>query len=205
MALLSVAAVNVAPVFAQDSEAALEEVIVTAQRREQNLQEVPISVTAFSGATIERQNVKSAIDFLALTPNVSFTEDGQSGSRGLGIAIRGINNLVSGENAFVNSVGIYIDEFSVASVPNQVANPNLADMERVEVLRGPQGTFFGRNALGGALSGVVERIIESSEKTFREISIVALGFTLGVHGNQHAVEIGRAIRWLALDVVMLLG
>jgi iron complex outermembrane receptor protein len=152
VALLSAAALNMTPVFAQDSEAILEEVIVTAQRRAQNLQEVPISVTAFSGAAIERQNVKSAIDFLALTPNVSFTEDGQSGSRGLGIAIRGINNLVSGENAFVNSVGIYLDEFSVASVPNQVANPNLADMERVEVLRGPQGTFFGRNALGGALN-----------------------------------------------------
>ncbi len=152
VALLSAVAVNVNPVFAQESEAILEEVIVTAQRRAQNLQEVPISVTAFSGAAIERQNVKSAIDFLALTPNVSFTEDGQSGSRGLGIAIRGINNLVSGENAFVNSVGIYLDEFSVASVPNQVANPNLADMERVEVLRGPQGTFFGRNALGGALN-----------------------------------------------------
>ena len=131
---------------------ALEEVTVTDQRREQKLQEVPISVTAFTGTTLERLNVRSSIDYLALTPNVSFTEDGQAGSRGLGIAIRGINNLVSGENAFVNSVGIYLDEFSVASVPNQVANPNLADMERVEVLRGPQGTYFGRNALGGALN-----------------------------------------------------
>lgn len=151
LTLIAATVLQVSPVLAQ-GEIALEEVVVTAQRREQNLQEVPISVSAFTGAALEQRNVKSAIDYLALTPNVSFTEDGQTGSRGLGIAVRGINNLVSGENAFVNSVGIYLDEFSVASVPNQVANPNLADMERVEVLRGPQGTYFGRNALGGALN-----------------------------------------------------
>lgn len=136
---------------AQDS-GALEEIVVTAQRREQNLQEVPISVTAFSGDALEKSNIRGAVDYLAQTPNVTFTEDGQSGARGIGIAIRGINNLVSGENAFVNSVGIYLDEFSVASVPNGVANPALPDMERVEVLRGPQGTYFGRNSLGGALN-----------------------------------------------------
>lgn len=138
------------PVLAQ--EGVLEEIIVTAQRREQNVQEVPISVSVFSGERIEQGNIKSAIDYLALTPNVGFTEDGQVGSRGLGIAVRGVNNLVSGENAFVNSVGIYLDEFSVASVPNQVANPMLPDMQRIEVLRGPQGTYFGRNSLGGAMN-----------------------------------------------------
>lgn len=130
----------------------LEEVIVTAQRREQNLQEVPVSVTVFSGLEIEQANIRGAVDFLALTPNVSFTEDGQAGARGLGIAIRGVNNLVSGENAVVNSIGIYLDEFSVASIPSQVANPFLPDMERVEILRGPQGTNFGRNSLGGAVN-----------------------------------------------------
>ena len=130
----------------------LEEIVVTAQRREQNLQEVPISVTAFTGEVIDRANIRGAIDFIALTPNVSFTEDGQAGSRGLGIAVRGVNNLVGGENAVVNSIGIYLDEFSVASIPTQVANPFLPDMERVEVLRGPQGTYFGRNSLGGALN-----------------------------------------------------
>ncbi|MGI9295156.1 MAG: TonB-dependent receptor, partial [Pseudomonadales bacterium] len=137
--------------FAQ-GKIVLEEVVVTAQRREQNLQEVPISVSAYSGDFLQKSNIKSATEYLALTPNVSFTEDGQTGARGMGIAIRGVNNLVSGENAFVNSIGIYLDEFSIASVPNQVANPQLPDMERVEVLRGPQGTFFGRNSVGGALN-----------------------------------------------------
>lgn len=138
--------------FAQEPTIALEEVVVTAQRREQNLQEVPVSVTAFTGAVLEQSGISGAAEYLALTPNVGFSEDGQTGSRGVGIAIRGVGNVVSGETAFINSVGIYLDEFSVASVPNQVANPQLPDIERIEVLRGPQGTYFGRNSLGGALN-----------------------------------------------------
>ena len=150
--ILAIAAMlPIAPqAFAQ--ETFLEEITVTAQRREQSLQEVPIAVTAFTGDELTQQNIMGAAQYLELTPNVSFTEDGQSGTRGLGIAIRGINNLVSGENAFINSIGLYIDDFSVTSVPNQVANPFLPDMERVEILRGPQGTYFGRNSVGGALN-----------------------------------------------------
>jgi len=151
LSLISAAILNVTPAIAQEN-IMLEEVVVTAQRREQNLQDVPVSVTAFSGATLERRNIKNAVEYLAITPGVSFTEDGQTGSRGMGISIRGVTSLVTGENAFVNSIGIYLDEFSVASVPNNVTNPNLSDMDIVEVLRGPQGTFFGRNAVGGALN-----------------------------------------------------
>ena len=151
LSLISAALINVAPVSAQEN-IMLEEVVVTAQRREQNLQDVPVSVTAFTGATLEQRNIKNAVEYLTITPGVSFTEDGQTGSRGMGISIRGVTSLVTGENAFVNSVGIYLDDFSVASVPNNVANPNLSDMQSVEVLRGPQGTFFGRNAVGGALN-----------------------------------------------------
>ena len=160
----------------------LEEILVTAQRRVQNLQEVPISVTAFTGATLERRNIKSAVDYLAITPGVSFTEDGQTGSRGMGIGIRGINSMVTGENAFVNSIGIYLDDFSVASVPNNVANPNLADMERVEVLRGPQGTYFGRNAVGGALN------LTSKKPTDEfEAEIIAGGETYEDAGDQYNI------------------
>ena len=151
LTLMSAALFNVAPAVAQEN-IGLEEVVVTAQRREQNLQDVPVSVTAFTGATLEQRNIKNAVEYLTITPGVSFTEDGQTGSRGMGISIRGVTSLVTGENAFVNSIGIYLDEFSVASVPNNVANPNLSDMQSVEVLRGPQGTFFGRNAVGGALN-----------------------------------------------------
>ena len=150
--ILTGLALAFAAILPAHGQSALEEIVVTAQRREQSLQEVPVSVTAFSGEDLERSNIKEATEYLSFTPNVSFTEDGQVGARGLGISIRGVNNLVTGENAFINSVGVYLNEFSVASVPNQVINPQLADMERIEVLRGPQGTYFGRNSVGGALN-----------------------------------------------------
>ena len=160
MAMLPVASI---PALAQSGAASLEEIVVTAQRREQNLQQVPISITAFSGEQLARSNVRSAADYLNQTPNVSFTEDGQTGARGVGISVRGVGTMVSGENAFINTIGVYIDEFSVVSVPNQVANPELPDMERIEILRGPQGTYFGRNAVGGALNLVTKRPTDKLE------------------------------------------
>ena len=150
--LFAVLAASIAvPVY---SQGVLEEIVVTAQRREQNLQDVPVSVTAFTGAIIGQSNIRAARDYLALTPNVAFTDDGQVGSKGIGIAVRGVSNMISGaaENTGINSIGIYMDGFSIASVPSGVSNPALPDMQSIEVLRGPQGTFFGRNSVGGALN-----------------------------------------------------
>ena len=130
----------------------LEEIIVTAQRREQSLQDVPVAVTAFTGEALEIANVTEAAQYLSLTPNVSYTEDGQVGSRGISIAMRGVSNINTDESAFIQSIGVYLDEFSVASVGQGTVNPQLQDLERIEVLRGPQGTYFGRNAVGGALN-----------------------------------------------------
>lgn len=140
------------PALAQADNAILEEITVTAQRREQNLQEVPVSVTAFDAGAIERSNITEAKDYLLLTPNVSFQEDGQSGNKGVSISIRGISDIKTGENSVTNSIGVYLNEFSVVSVSNGTINPALQDIERIEVLRGPQGTYFGRNAVGGALN-----------------------------------------------------
>ena len=134
------------------AQAVLEEIVVTAQRREQNLQEVPVSVTAFSGTQLQELGITEAVQYLSLSPNVSFTEDGQTGSRGISISMRGISNINTDESAFIQSIGIYLDEFSVASTANSTINLQLQDLERVEILRGPQGTYFGRNAVGGALN-----------------------------------------------------
>jgi outer membrane receptor protein involved in Fe transport len=131
----------------------LEEITVTAQRREQSLQDVPVSVTAFTGEGLARARINSAQGYLRLVPNVSFDDASQrGGSRGVNIAIRGVSNVNTDESAFIQSIGVYLDEFSVASVANATVNPQLYDLERIEVLRGPQGTFFGRNSVGGALN-----------------------------------------------------
>ena len=148
--LFAMLAISMAvPVYAQGT---LEEIVVTAQRREQNLQEVPVSVTAFTGATLESLKITEASQYLQMTPNVSYTEDGQVGARGISVAMRGVSNINTDESAFIQSIGVYLDEFSVSAVANATLNPQLLDLERLEVLRGPQGTYFGRNSVGGALN-----------------------------------------------------
>ncbi len=151
-ALLAGASMPTVAVAQSEAEGGLSEIVVTAQRRAQSLQDVPISVTAFDSEALERSNITAAADYLKRTPNVSFQDDGQTGNRGVSIGIRGVSDIKSLDNSVINSIGIYLDEFSVASVSGGTINPQLQDVERIEVLRGPQGTYFGRNAIGGALN-----------------------------------------------------
>ena len=138
--LFAVLTVSMAvPVYSQGT---LEEIVVTAQRREQNLQEVPVSVTAFTGATLENLKITEASQYLQMTPNVSYTEDGQVGARGISVAMRGVSNINTDESAFIQSIGVYLDEFSVSAVANATLNPQLLDLERLEVLRGTAGHLF---------------------------------------------------------------
>jgi iron complex outermembrane recepter protein len=130
----------------------LQEVVVTAQRRTESLQEVPISISAFTATDLERAGMNEARDYLTLSPNVSFADDGQTGNRSIRIAIRGVSNVSLGDRAVPNALGYYIDEFNVGTVANGTINPALLDLQRVEVLRGPQGTYFGRNSSGGAIN-----------------------------------------------------
>ncbi|MBT7951367.1 MAG: TonB-dependent receptor [Gammaproteobacteria bacterium] len=133
----------------------LEEIVVSAQRREESLQDVPVSITAFSAETLKRQNIKEAKDYLTITPNVNFTEDGELGARSVGIAMRGVSDLANsftGGGGLASSFGIYLDEFNIANNATKTANPQLQDLQRLEILRGPQGTYFGRNATGGAMN-----------------------------------------------------
>lgn len=137
---------------AERNASELQEVVVTAQRRTESLQEVPISISAFTDTDLERSGITEARDYLALSPNVSFADDGQTGNRSIRIAIRGVSNVSLGDRAVPNALGYYIDDFNVGTVANGTINPALLDVQRVEVLRGPQGTYFGRNSSGGAIN-----------------------------------------------------
>ncbi|TKD50745.1 TonB-dependent receptor [Sphingomonas baiyangensis] len=134
-------------------EAAAGEIIVTAQRREQSIQDVPIAITAITAEALQENNVQSVEDFFALTPNVSFQSNGSRDRKDL--AIRGISNQL---NPYADvrqaTYAFYIDEFNVAS---GTSNPQIVDLERIEVLRGPQGTYFGRNSVGGAINVVTKK------------------------------------------------
>ena len=137
----------------------IEEVVVTAQRREQNLMDVPVSVTAFAGEDLERTG---AIDIIALTqqtPNTTL-EVSRGTNTTLTAFIRGVGQQdpVAG---FESGVGIYIDDVYLNRP--QAAVLDIYDVERIEVLRGPQGTLYGRNTIGGAIKYVTKRLSESPE------------------------------------------
>lgn len=133
-----------------EGRATLEEVVVTSRRREESLQDVPIAVSAFSAESIARNMIEGVDDVFSRTPNVSYTTEGSRDRKRL--SIRGVTEFITeaGEATVpANTFGIYIDDFSVATA---TSNPGVMDIERIEVLRGPQGTYFGRNAVGGALN-----------------------------------------------------
>ncbi len=129
----------------------LEEIVVTSQKRAQNLQEVPIAVTAFTGATLQDHNIQDISGMARLTPNVNLDTASPFGGSNqvLSASIRGI-----GQDDFAINldpgVGVYVDGIYYARTVG--ANSNLLDVDRVEILKGPQGTLFGRNTIGGAIS-----------------------------------------------------
>lgn len=131
----------------------MEEIVVTAQRREQLLQDVPVAVTAYNAQQLERLQVTETLDITRLVPNFI----GQNNT-GLGTAnvysIRGLNNTES-IATFDPPVGTYIDDIYVAR--QNANNFQLFDTDRIEVLRGPQGTLFGRNTTGGAVRVMLKK------------------------------------------------
>ena len=147
---MTVAGLGVTPAFAQDAEdtGGLQEIIVTAQKREQSLQDVPIAVTALGGDALQANRVTNVVDLSGLAPGVSVRVS--AGGSGLPIfAVRGqlSYGLAPGSD---KQTSIYLDGVYISSPRGSIFD--LPDVERIEILRGPQGTLFGRNATAGAIS-----------------------------------------------------
>lgn len=132
---------------AETAPPALEEIVVTAQKRSQNLQEVGIAISAFSGERVDAMNLASSNELARLVPNLNIGEPFGAGNqpaiflRGIGLADFATNNS--------GPIGVYVDDLYVSAPSAQVFQA--FDLERVEVLRGPQGTLYGRNTTGGAI------------------------------------------------------
>ncbi|MEY3623930.1 MAG: hypothetical protein RLZZ407_1489 [Pseudomonadota bacterium] len=158
LASIAVSGVAVtAPVMAQDEAASAEsgdEIIVTARRREENLLDVPIAVSAFSGEALELRGALDLTDIGNITPNTTL-ETSRGSNSTLSAFIRGIGQQdpVSG---FEPGVGIYLDDVYLNRP--QAAVLDIYEVERIEVLRGPQGTLYGRNTIGGAVKYVTKRL-----------------------------------------------
>jgi len=130
------------------SSQGVEEVVVTAQKREQKLQETPIAITALTASTIDDLDIKNVVDMAGIAPNVMLVET-PSNNTSATIAMRGgvtINPAITWEP----TVGVYLDGVYLGKT--QGALFDVVDLERVEILRGPQGTLYGRNTLGGAIN-----------------------------------------------------
>lgn len=136
---------------AYESES-LEEIVVTSQKRVERLQDVPLAVTAISGESLSEAGINDTTRLSSLTPSLTFTEGAQPNNKNF--RIRGIGTAVFGQG-FEPSVSVVVDGVVLARASQGFTD--LADIERVEVLRGPQGTLFGKNATGGVINVVTKR------------------------------------------------
>ena len=132
----------------------IEEMVVTAQKREENLQAVPISISSLGAADIERRGVQNAADLISTLPNVSGFASPESRDT-LSVSIRGV--AAPGPSNLSNDPGvsIYIDGVVLGKAVSNTLD--VAELERVEVLRGPQGTLYGRNSTGGAVNFITRK------------------------------------------------
>jgi iron complex outermembrane receptor protein len=144
---LSVSLMQQAAVAA-GAEEELEEVVVTAQFREQRLQDTPIAITAVNAEMLEARGQSSIADVAAQAPNVSLRPQPQNGGSGLIAFIRGVGQT-DFNYAVDPGVGVYIDDVYIPTLSSSLLE--LIDLDRIEILRGPQGTLAGKNSIGGAI------------------------------------------------------
>jgi iron complex outermembrane recepter protein len=174
------------------------EIVVTARRRSEVLQDVPIAVTAYSGEQLERQGAIDITDVSDTTPNVNL-ETSRGTNTTLTAFIRGVGQQdpVAG---FEQGVGLYLDDVYLNRP--QGALLDIYDVERIEILRGPQGTLYGRNTIGGAVKYVTRRIAEVPEAsirvnlgTYKQLDIVMSASTPLTDG----LKVGAAVARLTRD------
>ena len=167
----------------------IPDIVVTATRRETNLQKTPIAVSAFSQATLDRQQVRDATDLARFVPSLQYNQQGDQSA--VLLTLRGIGNDSAYTEVADPEVAIYVD--GIYSPRAQGAVVLLYDLERAEVLRGPQGTLFGRNATVGALN------LTTAKPRLGEFS----GYVEGVAGSYSRFGIRGAINVPVTDTLAI--
>ncbi len=169
VAAVSMIALMAGTPAAAESANQIEELVVTAQKREQNLQDVPIAVSAFSGAALDRVQIEDATDIQLSIPNAVLTGNDRFTLRGVG------NNALAGVDP---GVPTFVNGAAVGYPPQN----EFFDVSRIEVLRGPQGTLYGRNTTGGAINIITRK---PGSEFGGEVSVQA--------GNYESIRVGGAV------------
>ncbi|MFA5547657.1 MAG: TonB-dependent receptor plug domain-containing protein [Porticoccaceae bacterium] len=165
----------------RQSITSIEEVVVTARRREESLQAVPLAINAFSGQRLQEATAFTLSDMTALAPGLRFTTEG--GKNTTNVTMRGLSHIPVGEG--VPPVVLYFNE---TPLPSRGINLPIYDIENIQVLKGPQGTLFGRNTLAGAL------LLTSRKPTYDYE-----GFVQGTVGNYNLNGVEGAINVPLVD------
>ncbi len=218
----------VTPVLAQDgtegaTAAAIDEIIVSARKRDENIQNVPISMSAFSGDDIDRLSIRDISGTADFIPNVAFLEGGPGAGGSSLIYIRGISGAGIDSSRVDPGVGVYIDGVYLPRAQGGIRD--LLDLERLEVLRGPQGTLFGKNTIGGAIHLITKKPSDEfygdgritignynaletklkvnvplSDNFFTSLAVISSehdGYSLSLANGEEASDKDRQSAWLA--------
>ena len=181
--------------LAQSGATSLEEVIVTAQRREESLQDVPGAVSALTELDLERKQIGNVLDLQSSIPNISISQNTGTPS-GARIYVRGIGEDES--RATVEpAVSMYVDGVFIGRQIGSLFD--LLDIERIEVLRGPQGTLYGRNTNGGAIKIISKKPDTSGSSLKAKLTAGEEGRYDGVIAANWAISENSALRFSVMQ------
>src|SRR5581483_713425 len=174
LALGSAAAWSEEPAKTEDVQL-LEEIVVTAQFREQGLQSTPVAITAVTGSTLEQKSLETVTDLNALAPNMTVAKGTNTNGPSAQLFIRGVGQS-DGHPGLEPGVGVYVDDVYRGLLLG--SDLDLTDIDRVEVLRGPQGTLSGKNSLGGSLKLFSKKPSDQTD-----------GYVQGTYGDFNRIEL----------------
>ena len=185
------AAPSASPTASAPAVSTVGEIVVTAQRREQSILKVPIAVTAVSGAALATKGVDNSAQLATVVPNLQVNS--AYGETQPNFSLRGVSVANEYNSNQVSPIGVYVNDVYIVSRTSQGAG--LFDLDRVEVLRGPQGTLFGRNTTGGAINFITRTpslqgsngYLEAGYGSFNTVKVDAAGETTTV-GDQVGVR-----------------
>ena len=178
------------PIFSDETseESVFDEVVVTAQRQEQSLQDVPIAVSAFTADDLATKQIEDGTDLQLVVPGLQFAPTDNGGS----FSIRGLRNFAVGATSD-SGVEIHMNDLPMGRTTMQ--DSGFFDMERIEVLRGPQGTLFGKNSIGGVINLITAKPDTTTFSTSAEFDRYEYdGSNVKAHANLPIIEDTLALR-----------